>query len=240
MLKNKLISDVVLKATQGAPTDDSEISNTQIAYWATEILHQLIKSEVDAELRAGRRVPPVYITREDCEPLAIEDLDCQADCQDGIYIDLNFDIIDIQDDGGLIRVVTDEQEQVKIIDLGMLDTIRSLRFGKPSMDNPACYRVARRIYVEGIKYPEVPFNFLSVYYIKKQDVEALEDTDEVICSSLIAPILIDRLADLLKDQMYGSTPDTSNDGVDYKQPSYHRMIGSQNSNVQIPSDQQPQ
>ncbi len=237
MLKNKLIDDVILKVSQSAPSDDSEISKTQIAYWATEILHQLIKSEVDTELRAGRSVPPVYITREDCEPLAIEDLECQADCDDAVYIDLDFDVIDLQNDGGLVRVVTDEQEQVKIISLGMLDTVRSLRFAKPSMENPACYRVARRIYVEGVKHPEVPFNFLTVYYIKKQDVQTLADTDEVICSSLIAPILIDRLAEMLKQQMYGSTPDQANDGANVLQATYHRLIGSQNSSVQPPDQQ---
>lgn len=239
MLKSSLISDVVLKAVQGEISDDSQIETDQIAYWATQLLHQLIKSEVDAEIRAGRSVPPIYISREDCEPLAIEDLDCQADCLDAVYIDLAFDVIDLQNDRGLVRVITDEQEQVKIVDIGMLDTIRSLRFAKPSMENPVCYRVASRIYVEGVKHQEVPFNFLSVYYIKKQDVEELEDDDEIICSSLIAPILIDRLAELLKQQMYGSSPDPANDGVDYKQPSYHRIIG--NNSVQAPSpDQEPQ
>ncbi len=235
MLKNRLIDDVFLAATQGSPSDDSEISKEQIAYWATQVRNQLVKSEIEVELKSGRRVPPIYISREDCEPLAIEDLECQADCDDSVYIDLDFDVLDLMDDGGLVRVVTDEQEQVKIISVDILDTIRSLRFAKPSMTNPACYRVGSRIFVEGVKHPEVPFNFLSVYYVKKQDVQALSDTDEVICSDLIAPVLIQTLSEMLKNQMYGSAPDPNNDGQAYNQSIYHRVIGSNNTQVQPPA-----
>lgn len=239
MLKNKLHDDVVLKAVQGEISDDSQIETDQIDYWANQVLPQLIKSECDAELRAGRSIPPIYITREDCEPLAIEDLDCSSDCEDGIYFDLENDIIDLKDDSGIVRMITDEGDEVKTVSLGMINTLRGMRFSRPSMYNPVAYRVgARRIYVEGFSHSEVPFDFITTYYVKRQDIEALADTDEVIVSSAIAPILIDTLAEMLKQQMYGSTPDTINDGVSVNQTAYHRVIGSQNSsNVQPPPEQ---
>lgn len=235
MLKNKLIDDVTLRVNQGDITDDTTIEPTQIAYWANQVLPQLIKSEVDAELKAGRSVPPIYITREDCEPLAIEDLDCVSDCEDGIYFDLNADIIDLQNDGGLVRMITDEGDEVKVISLGVINSLRNMRFAKPSMTNPVAYRVgARRIYVEGFSHSEVPFDFITTYYVKRQDIEALADSGEILISSALAPILMDTLVEILKQQLYGSTPDTANDGVDVKQSVYHRTISQNSPNVQPP------
>jgi hypothetical protein len=235
MLKNKLIDDVFLRAVQAAPSDDSEISKTQIAYWASQILPQLIKAECDREINNGRPIPSLYITREDCEALAIEDLECQGECVDGIYFDLSADIIDLVNNKGLVRLVTDEGDQVKLVSLETIDILRQLKFSKPSMSNPLAYKVgARRVNVEGFSHSEVAFDFITTYYVKKQDIEALSDTGEVVVSSLTAPILIDTLAEMLKQQMYGSSPDQANDGVDVKQPAYHRMIGSQNTNIQPP------
>ncbi len=235
MLKNKLIDDVILKISQSAPSDDSEVSKTQIAYWANELLPAIIKSECDSELRAGRSIPPIYITREECEPLAIEDLDCVAECEDGIYFDLNGDVIELQSDSGLVRMITDEGDEVKVVSVGNINTLRGMRFSKPSMTNPLAYRVgARRIYVEGFSHSEVPFDFITTYYVKKQDIEALADSGDILISSVSSPILIDNITEMLKQEMYGSTPDQLNDGVDVKESIYHRMIGQNSPNVQPP------
>jgi hypothetical protein len=231
MLKSELIDDTILAITQSAPSDDTEIEKEQIAYHASSILHSLIKNECDAEIRAGRSIPPIYISFQDCEDIEEEDSDCQSDCVDRLYIELTDEVIDLRNDEGLVRVITDEGDQVKKVSIGMLSTLKKLRFSKPSMENPLCYRQGTKIYIEGIKKPEIPFNFLTVFYVKKQDIQSLADTDEVIVSDLIRPILISQLAEKLKTQMYGTQPDQQSDGTDVKALQYHRAI----SNASLPT-----
>lgn len=229
MTKEQLISDIILQVTQGTPSDDSEIEKDQVAFWINYQLHQLIKQEIDVEMKNVRPIPPVYIAMEDCIVIGSEDLVCQEDCVDRVYIELLSDVVDLQKDAGIVRLITDEGDQIRRTSVAELDVIKNLRFSKPSRTNLVAYRQLKKIFIEGIKQAELDFSKVTVFYVKKQDVIALADTDEVIMTDQIKPLLIDAVVQRLKLQIYGSSVDTDSDGADVKQPVYHNQIARGNS-----------
>lgn len=236
MQKAKIIDDIFLQLTQSSPSDDSEIEKDQIAFQLQYELNNLIKQEISAEKAAGRQIPPIYITIEDCNVINVEDLECTADCKDRVYIDITGEVVDLQKDAGLVRIITDEGDVVLPASVESLDVINNLRFAKASRTNPIYYRQAKRIFIEGVGEAEVDLSKVTVYYVNKQDILALEDTDEVIMTDQIKPLVIDAVLKRMKLEIYGSEADTDSDSVDVKQARYHNII----ANPATLDNQQPQ
>ncbi len=119
----------------------------------------------------------------------------------------------------------------------MLNIIKNLRFSKPSRTSPVYYRQAKRIFVEGVGEPEVDLSQITVYYVCKQDIMSLADTDEVIISDQLKPTVISAVVERLKLQLYGSEVDRESDGQDVKEARYHNVIANPNN---IQPNQAPQ
>ncbi len=236
MLKSEFISDVVLQITQGAISDDSEIPQDQIAFWGTYHLNQLVTQEIFGELKNGRSIPPIYFVEEDCNVLQLQEAECGNNCQDRVYIELSGEVVDLPKDAGIVRVITEEGDQVLKVAVENIDVIKFLRFAKPSVTNLQYNRQAKRIYIQGIDPDEILLDAITVTYVKKQDILALNDSDPIIISDQIRPILIDAVVQRLKLQMYGSEADQNNDGIDVKNAAYHNIIANPTNRI----EQQPQ
>ena len=58
-----LISDIELQLNQGAISDDSELSRSQIAYWIEYELNNLVQQECELAMKQGKPLPSIYINR---------------------------------------------------------------------------------------------------------------------------------------------------------------------------------
>jgi len=227
--KQKLLSDIELQLHQGAPSDDSELDHTQIAYWVDLELPSLMRQECDTMLRQGKQIPPIYIVRENGLELT-EEVTNVDDAKERFYFDLTGEVIDLYDDAGVVRVlaISDEDDRgyevVSKVSNESLDMFENLRFAKPSQENLVWYRMGNRVFLQGLATADVDFNTFIVDYVAKQDVMALADSDDVRVSDLILPMLIDKVVQRGKLQMYGTTPDETSDGKDTKQVMYHTAI----------------
>ncbi len=237
MTKAELISDVILQVTQSAPSDDSEISQDQIAFWGTYHLNQLVTQEIFGELKNGRSIPPIYLVEEDCKVMELQEAECGNNCQDRVYIDLTDEVVDLPKDAGIVRVITEEGDQVLKVAVENIDIVKFLRFAKPSVTNLQYSRQAKRIYIQGIGPQEMDLDAITVVYVKKQDISTLNDTDSIIASDQIRPYLIDAVVQRLKLEMYGSEADQSNDGVDYKNAAYHNVIANPANRTEQPQQE---
>jgi len=237
MNKLDFISDIVLQCTQSAVSDDSEISQEQIAFWGTYQLNQIVTQEINTELKNGKFIPPIYITMEDYVATQVEYLECQAKCIDRLFIELTGEVLDLPKDAGIVRVITDEGDQVLKSSLESLDYLKNLRFAKPSRTNPIYYRQLKKVFIEGVNQAEMDLGKITVYYVKKQDLGSLDDTDEIIMSDQIRPLVIDAVVQRLKLEMYGSEADAADDGIDVKNAAYHNVIANPNNRI---DNQQPQ
>lgn len=228
MTKEQIISDVILQLTQGAPSDDLELEEDQVAFWVTYSLNMLVAIEINSKLAKKEVIPSVYIKKASCEVAEVEDTECTDDCLDRIFVELDDDILTLNDDAGIIEVETDQGDLVKKASVETLSMYRHLRFAKPSEENLVYTHEGKKIYIEGLKAVDIPFDKLNVWYVPKQNLLELEDTDEILVSDLVAPQVIDLAVQRGKFELYGTQPDTANDGVDYKKTIYHTAIANPN------------
>ncbi len=223
--KEKLIGDVILKLTQAAPSQDLEIEEIQVAFWLTTEINFLMTQEVQKYLNQGKPIPPIYLTRETCNQLSEEDVTCVDEDKQRFYFELEGEVLDVENDGGIVQVLTDEYEEVFKANLELLPTLNQMRFTKPSSEILIWSRQGDLIFVEGLLDSDVDFNKIIVSYVSKQDIVAMNDTDVVILSDMLVPILIDRVVEQGKLELYGTQPDVDgNNSTDIKSLVYHRSI----------------
>jgi hypothetical protein len=223
--KQKLISDVILKLTQAFPSQDLELEDDQVAFWLTQEVNFLVTQEVVKAVNQGKPVPPVYLTRETCNQTSEEDVTCVDDNKERFFFELTGEVLDVENDAGVVQVLTDEYEEVYKANIELLPTLQAMRYTKPKTELLVWYRESARVFVDGFNNADIEFNKIMVTYVPKQDLIALADDGIVKISDLLLPLLIDRAVETGKLQMYGTQPDTSgNDSTDVKGMVYHRSI----------------
>lgn len=223
--KEKAISDVILKLTQSSPTQDLALEDDQVAFWLTQEVNFLVTQEVMKAVNQGKPIPPIYLLRETCKQVTEEDVSCVDPDDERMYFALTGEVLDVENDAGIVQVLTSDYEQIYKASLELLPRLKAMRFTKPSTQLLIWSRQGDLIFVEGLENADIDFNDIIVSYVPKQDVVDMDDDDEIIISDLLLPVLIDRAVETGKLQMYGSQPDkTGNDAADVKDMVYHRSI----------------
>src|SRR5882672_362486 len=99
--KQELISTVFLQTYEGAPSDDANLEEREVAFWLSFHLNQLVATELNSKLARGEQFPSVYKKRASCEVLTVEDIDCGDDCQDRVYAELDEEVLTVNKDAGI-------------------------------------------------------------------------------------------------------------------------------------------
>ena len=230
--KEKLISDVILQFNQSVLTDDSQLEDDQVAFWLDYYLNDLVKREIVAEKRKGNQIPPVYIGQPEVCTL-IEETTADIDDEDQrMYINLTNEVLDLPRDAGVVKVTDFDLNIIHPATLEGIEMLSDLRFAAPSSENPLYYRNGKRLYVKGFNSADLEFNDILVWYVKRQIILEMDDTDEVIVSDQLLPVLIDLAVAKGKLELFGTQPDTASDGKDTKKTVYHTQIQNPQSQDQ--------
>lgn len=227
--KTQFISDVELKLNQSQISDDTPLEKSHIAFVGSYFLNALVAEECNNKLRMGEQIPSVYVTRASIEVPEAEDTDEVDEDDQRIFVEIP-EAITFNKDAGIIAVHTEELDEIKKADIQTMMLFRKMRFSKPSEQNLVYYRAGNKLFIEGFKAVDIPFTFILLDYVPKQDMVSLSDDDEILCSDLIYPSVVGSTVDELKRMLYGSQPDVANDGTDVKSTSYH--LGIQKGGVE--------
>lgn len=150
----------------------------------------------------------------------------RAEANQRMSFTLSSDVVDLINDSGVLRVLTDEYDEVKKSSIQSLDMVKNLRFAGPSSETLVWYRSGKQIFIEGLNTAEIYDNTFIVDYVEKQNVVVLGLTQDIRITDILLPVLIDKVVQRGKLQMYGTVPDVGNDGVDVKQQMYHTAISN--------------
>lgn len=227
--KHQTISDIELKLTQAAPSDDLELEQEQIAFWVQQHLNELVAREIIEEKKKGNQIPPVYIVRDVALELNEESVaDVDAEKQ-RIYVDLTDltdEILDLPRDGGIVRVLDYDRNLIRMSTVEDIEDTRNLRFAKPSQSNIIAHREGSILVIEGFNTADLDFNPIMISYVPKQDILSMADAGELKVTDRLYTILIDTVVQQGKLELYGTQADMTNDGVDPKQVQYHTAISN--------------
>lgn len=228
----QLISDCILQLQQANPSDDSELDEKQVAFWIQYHLNDLIRQEIIAEQKKGYMPPPIYIVRDEGLEMSEEAVDDIADSKQRIWVDLTNEVLDLPNDRGVVRVEDYDGNLIAKTSIDQLSMVRDLPFAKPSLNSVLYYRIGQKVFIEGFATTDIDYNPIIVYYVPKQDILSMADTDEVLISDQLLPVLTNAVVERGKLMLYGTQPDTANDGVDNKGVQYHTAIANPQNNNQ--------
>lgn len=214
--KNQLVSDVMLRLTQAAPSQDLEIPDSQVAFWFNQILGKLIPQEIARLLDQGKQIPQAYITREYCKQLTEETTPCVPNDDDGTkqryWFALSQRAVDVEDDNGIVQVLTNELDEIFKASIQQMPMLKAMRFTAPSSQLLLWSRQEELLYVEGFKESDLDLNKIIVFYVPKQDMLTMADTDEVFISDKLVEVAIEQVTAIGLQELYGSVEDKTNDG----------------------------
>lgn len=238
--KEQLISDIQLQLHQSVLTDDIAIEDSQIASWASDFLNELVRRECTVAIRANKSIPTVYIHREIDLPLTEEAVADVDDEDQRMYLELlEGEILDIENDRGIVKILDYDLNLIHKTSTENLEIIGDLRFAKATSENPLYYREgSTKIFIKGLNTADLDFNNFMVHYVRRQDVLAMEDTDEIKATDQIINALIDMCVAKGKAELYGTQPDVNSDGRDVKQLQYHRAIANPAAQEEQPQPEQ--
>lgn len=222
--KEQLIADIELQLNQGAPSIDTELEYEQIAQWINVVRNDLVAREVDAALKRGDQVLPIYVGREVCNQLAEEDVACVDEENERMGFSLTGEVLDTDNDNGILQVLTDTYDEVYKGSLELLPVLKKMTYTKSSAELLIWSRQGNEIFVEGFNEADIEFNNINVYFLRKIDLNTMASTDIIPVSDKLLPVLIARVVEMGKLQMYGTEADQATDGVDTKNVVYHRSI----------------
>lgn len=219
--KAQLIDDLELLLNQGEISQDSVLEKDQLAFWISQCLNQLVANECNSKISRSEMIPAIYIKKQSFEEL--EDSD-ETVGDDRVYVELDEEPLTLNNGMGVLIVEDEDGNNIKKADIQTLQLFKNMRFSKPSADNVVYSAEGTKIFLPGLKPVDVPFDGMNVWYIPKQDLLTLADTDEVLVSDLVLPVLIEMVLQKGKPMLYGTTPDQENDGQDVKNVQYHTAI----------------
>lgn len=221
---NEIVSDVELQLYQGQVSDDASVDRAQIKFWISYHLNQLVAAECNEHTKRGQVIPPIYQTKATLEVPDIEELDGIDEDDERIYIEMDEEILNLNKDAGVIAILNDQNDEIKKASLTTILQFKHTKFGKPSLDNLLYYREGQKIFIYGFKAVDIPFESIQVWFVPKQNLLDMAETDEVKCSDLVLPQVIAAAVETGKLQLLGSQADRENDGADKTVPVYHQQI----------------
>ena len=225
--KKQFIFDCLMQLTQSAPSDDIEVSEKQIAFWGSYELNRFVATEINSKIAKGESVPSIYIKRTELEVAELEEEDGVNAEDERVFVTLSEEPLTLNKQSEIVLITTDEGDEVRKMDINTHQIFKHMRFSKPSLENLLYYRQSpTKIFIEGFKAVDLPFNKIFCYYIPKQDLLMLNDDDEILVSDLILPDVISAVVNRGMAELYGTEPDTQNNGDDTKIPRYHNTISN--------------
>jgi len=212
--KGQLISDIENRLTRGKPSDDLELSRSQIGFWLDSERDFLVSQYLDKKIKSKEPIDPYYITGIDkCLSLSTEEDECDTeDCQYRYYITLTQDVLSLVGDRGVMRI-NDQNGNILIYsNKDDMDVFQYLSFAKPSRKRQFSYREGLRIYIEKIKPEMVKYLTYDVFYVPAYSGFEIEEDEDYIISSHLIPELLTRVEEIAWRQMLGQFEDLHSDG----------------------------
>lgn len=209
--KDQLISDVILRVSGGKPSDDLELERSQVGFWISLARDFVLKKYLDSKISNGETIDPSYVKKLTAKELFSEADFGSDDEQLRLFVNLDHEPLDLIDDSGIVRVITNEGRRVDKTDLENVDMIVEMEFCKPSVENLVFYRQGKKLIILGVPTEMQDLIYITVWYVPKEDLECLADTDEVNISADLLVSVLEVAEDIGRRQVFGPQ-DLENDG----------------------------
>jgi hypothetical protein len=210
--KKIIIDDIILRLTEGKPTDDFPVPRAQISYMIDSFRDEVVANSIQRATRNRGYVNPLYIEKEALKSLVSEN-DGSVDCGRRHYVTLDKEPIWVEpDDKGIVLVELSNGTSVERVQPSDFHALRVLDGAKPTYTNPVWVREGKKMFVDeftDIQANEIKIN---VHYVPTIGYSTDETSNYPIDDS-DKETLTEMVTEELKKQMNGTVYDTVEDGI---------------------------
>lgn len=211
--KAELISDVILRVTEGKPSDDLELEPRQVEFWLDIVLNELMSDYIKDRTKSKKPIDEGLLKKEPSKPIELEQLNYINPGISEMYFCTSEPIMETDSGSAIVRVLTSDGAFIHKTKVQDIDTVSNMEFSKPTEETLVYYRDGdSRVVVLGIPEAMKDVIELVIWYVPKQTISCMSDSDEVKFPYELLPELADRVAELAFKQMYMSVDDTENNG----------------------------
>jgi len=221
--KDVLISDVVLRLTQGKPSSDLELEKSQVAFIIDQVRWKLVTDKLNANITHNYPIDPIYIrTDENLVPTLVPVVG--APVQNKIQVALQFEPLSLYRDRGVMRVFAspiqstlptpnlqlpvDFGSYVDAVSVHELDMLNAMKFSKPSITNLKYRREGQTLWIYGLDSNTYKMVQFSVSYMPRMSaLEDLNSNDPVPLTEDLYGPLVEGATKICFEQIYKSSTD---------------------------------
>lgn len=214
MILKTLIDDTILKIYKGSVSDDINLPRPQLLYWFKTQRDMIVKSYLDDLISKGKPIDTFYLERETCLVADPEEVDCVDDDDERIFVILDKQPLNLLNDMGVYRVVTNDNTLVLKSSIELTDIFSDIPYTKATPMNITYWRDSNKLIIEGLKAKSLPLTKFIVHYAPGAAGEALTEQDNLLVSGDLLPILMESVEQIARREIFGSQEDVDNNGVD--------------------------
>lgn len=202
--RKQLRSDLILRWTQGRPSDDFPIPDKQIDFWLDRVRASLIQQELDSNNTIDLNS---YLTFLPCQDIEEYSTDC-SDC-DKYRVSIP-EVINSKRDIGVYSVETESGDTIKRVRPNEVKRFKALRWGGIDVSQPSYYRVGNYLYIVGGLQTFLSNGKVNLYLVLS-DTSSISDEEEYPIGADLLPILLDSIEQKGLMEL-GTIKDDLNDG----------------------------
>lgn len=208
MIKGQLISDIELKLSKLAISDDFQGDRRQIGFWLDTGRIAMMREEIKRE---GSSAITSFVSSYDCVPISKVKKDCPGGCDEYEYkVLMPVSVASLPDDIGVYRVETQSGTTIRRMKVTDISRFKHLRFGKVGKKNLCYYRIGKELVLEGGTSNFLDNGKVNLYLIPL-DTSDLSDSDEFPIAGHLIADLISMVVEIGRKAMTGQE-DQINDG----------------------------
>ncbi len=205
MVKEILISDIELRLTGGAVSDDALITRRQIGHWLDVTRDKLVREEIEAI----HEVNPECWDSDRNLNIAAESVANEENPR--YYVTLTKTPLSTMGDKAMVKVETTDRVIVHKTTLAELNYVNRLHFAKSSQENMLYYRSGTKLYLEGATVSIASDYNIHAYYVAAYTSNPPLESEEFKISGGLVPILLDLVEEIAKREAQ-TKKDFENDG----------------------------
>lgn len=210
MKRSVMIDDIELRISKWKPSDDSELERDYISHLIDLVGNSVIAAVLKDDFILGGSINSNFVKRFVYSDFTEDDAPSPDD-QKRIYFDIDFDIIQLPDDMGIVRCTTNGGQEIVDTPNTNLDNIKYFRLGNPSKENLIRTREGRRIWIWGASNAFT--NRGSVFLWAVPVTSFYSDDDELPFGTDLADTILDMVEQKLLRALEIES-DLDNDGED--------------------------
>lgn len=207
-----MIDDIELRLTRWKPSDDTELERDYIGHLIDVVANDVVSQDVMESYRRDSIINPQYIKRfvfDDIQKL--NDGAATGSHSFEYYINLDFDVLPLPDDLGIVRVFTNSGQEIHDVSFFNYDNVKYFHYGAPSRDNLQRSRENRLLFLNGLSSSTIQRSKIVVQAIPTFDF--YNDEDDLPLPDDLVNVILDMVEEKLLRAL-GIESDLHNDGKD--------------------------